>query len=160
MSPYKVLFFLLVLFLAILSAVFINPDKVVDQALSTVCTIFSVLAGLLLAIYALHISSVESTDKLSDGTYKSLVWDSRKAVLRLSYYFWLYLIALTFSLAVIIARSLDVDSMMLIELADIITRIAVFSSVLAIGLSFLVPLELKYIQERKILEAKEKAKQK
>lgn len=140
--------------LSVAGAVSVDPTKIEDGMLSTICTIFSVLAGLILAIYALHISSIESINGMPKSTHKAIVWDSRKAILRLSYFFWIYLLTLTLALAVIVFKSLAVE--VATEVTNCFAKITVFFSILAMGVSFLIPLELKYIQERKVLEAKER----
>lgn len=154
----KYILFALLLTGAALGAGYIDPAKISADALSAICTIFSVLAGLILAIYALHISSIETAHNKGPQLGSALVWDSRKSVSRLSYFFWLYLIVLSLSLVVIVTESIPNASGLLVEFRTIAARLTIFFSILAAGMSFFVPLELRYIQERKILEAGESSK--
>lgn len=158
MAKAKVVVFLITLILASLGAFFINPTQIQTDALSAICTIFSVLAGLILAIYALHISSIDSAHNKSNPVANAIINDSRKAVDRLSYFFWLYLIVLSCSLAVIISQYIPIESKFFTVGLLIVTRLTIFFTIFAAGMSFFVPLELKYIQERKILESRETKK--
>jgi len=156
MSLFKVIFTCLICIVAFFSALSIDPSLIKIDALTAICTIFSVLAGLILAIYALHISSIEYSNTMPIQTANAVVWDSKKSINRLSYFFYLYLIVLSFSLIVIIGQSIPTKSEWLISIFYLSSKLTVFFSVFAAGMSFFVPLELKYIQERKVAEANEK----
>ena len=158
MSLWKIFLFIVFLCLSTWGAIFITPAKVDITALSAICTIFSVLAGLILAIYALHISSIDSSNDLSTATANAVLWDSKKAVNRLSFFFCLYLVVLCLSLVAIVGQSISVESTQCSILLAYVTRITIFFSILAAGMSFLIPHELKYIQERKIKEVNQKRK--
>jgi hypothetical protein len=155
MAISKIIFLSVVFIAAFIGAWFIEPTLITADILSAICTIFSVLAGLILAIYALHISSIESAPAKSAQVANALVWDSKKSINRLSYFFWLYLIVLSFSLIVIVGNSIPSQSEFFTKLHIVSARATVFFSIFAMGISFFVPIELKYIQERKILESKE-----
>ena len=156
MTVGKIIFFCIIFVLACLGSYYVEPSKIKTDSLSAICTIFSVLAGLILAIYALHISSIDYTHNMPNHISDAIVWDSEKAINRLSYFFYLYLIVLSLSFIVILGQSIDIKSDLLCLFFHYSAKSTVFFSIFAGGMSFFVPIELKYIQERKVLEAKKK----
>ena len=147
----KRIFFLFLVFGAsFASANAVDVEKIEANSLNIVCTIYSILAAVILAIYAIHSSAIDQYNKEASRLSRTLIWDSKKAIRRLMVFFWLYLIVLGLSLFVIIIRSSNIE---LPWFVDLTVRATVFFSVFSMGASFLVPLELSYIQERRMQES-------
>jgi hypothetical protein len=145
MLLWKLITLFVIIVISGLAAVFVDPSEVKTEALSAICTIFSVLAGLILAIYALHISSIDNIGGLNSSLSQAVIWDSRKSIARLSLFFWLYLVVLTLSLMVILGQSIPLQGRLFDIANELCTRGAVFFAIFAAGMSFFVPAELRYI---------------